>query len=277
MSSHFQQRPPLLSLVSDRKNNEIKYVCLVCGRVEEEMTTVCSGCTNVHSYAPQEHSGNPNQVHVKRRKAKHAQGIPKKTYVPISTEKPAWDEALGGGLVCPSTVLVHGPKGTGKTTAMLQIGAILARKLDGLALYGTAEMGDELLRHYAERCRIDLERLLISDAGEAENLLSDIEEFRPVVVVWDSVQAFTWEGAVGETELRNVMRAAIQASKVYGMVSLLVSQVTKDNDFLGPSELGHNVDVILTLRKKKEALLVECLEKNRFASTPRIGEEPISG
>jgi DNA repair protein RadA/Sms len=201
--------------------------------------------------------------------------VSRRKFVPISTGKPAWDEALGGGLVRPSTVLVHGPKGTGKTTAMLTIATKVARKLGGYALYGTAEMSDELLRHYAERSNIDLKRLLISDAGDAENLLSDIEEFEPVVVVWDSVQAFTWEGSTGETELRNVMRAAIRSAASYEHISLIISQVTKDNNFLGPSELGHGVDVVLTLNRKKNVLYVECPDKNRFATTPRLGEEII--
>jgi DNA repair protein RadA/Sms len=264
---------PTLKLVTPRNHIPIRYVCMMCGHAEEDDTQVCSGCGSVTSFAPEEKERQLAQPEVKRRRAKPAPSISKRAYVPISTDQPAWDEALGGGLVRPSTVLVHGPKGTGKTTAMLDIATKMARKLGGLALYGTAEMSDELLRHYAERSNIDIKRLLISDAGDAENLLSDVEEFQPVVVVWDSVQAFSWEGSTGETELRNVIRAAIRSSASYETITLLVSQVTKDNDFLGPSELGHGVDVVVTLRRKKNILYVECPDKNRFAPTPRIGEE----
>jgi predicted ATP-dependent serine protease len=229
----------------------------------------------VQTFAPEEDSSEPEERQAKRRKAKRALDVPKKAYVPLPTGRAAWDEALGGGLVRPSSVLVHGPKGTRKTTTMLDVATRIARKLGGLALYGTAEMSDELLRHYAERNQIELRRLVISDAGDAENFLADIEEFEPVIAVWDSVQAFSWEGSTGETELRNVMRSAIRASASYGHIALLVSQVTKDHDFLGPSELGHNVDVILELRKKGNILYIECNEKNRFAPTPLVGEEQI--
>jgi len=246
---------------------------MVCGHAESEDSTVCPVCSSLQSFAPEEIQRNSEEPQVKRKRARPAGSISKRPFSPISTGRPAWDEALGGGLVRPSTVLVHGPKGTGKTTAMLSIATGIARKLGGYALYGTAEMSDELLRHYAERASIDIKRLLISDAGDAENLLSDVEEFEPVVVVWDSVQAYTWEGSTGETELRNVMRAAIRSSASYETITLLVSQETKDHQFLGPSELGHNVDVVVTLKRKKNILYVECPDKNRFATTPRMGEE----
>jgi DNA repair protein RadA/Sms len=249
---------------------------MVCQHVSEDDETLCSQCGSLQSYATSSEDIETEQPTTKRKRATRAVDVPKFQFKPHPTGRPAWDEALGGGLVRPSTVLVHGPKGTGKTTAMLHIATAFARKFQGYALYGTAEMSSELLRHYAERIGVDLKRLLIQDGGDAENMLSDIEEFQPVVVVWDSVQAFSWEGSTGETELRNTLRAGIRASADYEHTALFISQVTKDNDFLGPSELGHGVDVVLTLQRKKNVLYVECPEKNRFAQTPRCGEETIS-
>lgn len=276
MKRDFQQVKPHLHIVTPRKDTTIQYRCIACQHVSDEDISLCPECGSMQCFEPLEQSNELLETAPKRKKARPATQVSKRQFHPISTGLPAWDEALGGGIVKPSTILVHGPKGTGKTTAMLKMATNLARKLNGYALYGTAEMSDELLRHYAERAKIDIRRLLISDAGDAENLLSDIEEFLPVVVVWDSVQAFTWEGSTGENELRNVIRAAIRSSHSYETATMLVSQVTKDNDFLGPSELGHGVDVVLTLRKKKNVLYVECPDKNRFAQTPRVGEEKLS-
>lgn len=264
-----------LTLVKSGNDVTIRYRCMSCGYASDDTCTVCPGCGNVQTFAPEESESEPKQPEIRRRRARLASEVPKKSYIHIPTGRQAWDEALGGGFVRPSTVLVHGPKGTGKTTAMLDLATRIARKLGGLALYGTAEMSSELLRHYAERSGVELRRLVISDAGETENLLADIEEFEPVITVWDSVQAFTWEGSSGETELRQTMRAAIRAAQSYEHISLMVSQVTKELDFLGPSEVGHNVDVIVELRKKKQTLFIECGEKNRFAETPRVGTEEI--
>jgi DNA repair protein RadA/Sms len=274
MKKDFVQERNLLHLVSPGNYKEEAYACLACGHKTDERSPICSQCGAIESLAPEENQSKTEQLE-KRRRAKVATDIPARKYVPTPTGKPAWDVALGGGLVRPSTVLVHGPKGTGKTSALLTIATTFALRLDGVALYGTSEMSDELLRHYAERLGALTPRLLISDAGDAENILTDIEEFRPVVVVWDSIQAFTWEGQTGEYEMRSVLREGIRASHRYDLTSLFVSQVTKDNDFVGPSELGHNVDVIVELERKKDVLYVQCPSKNRFAQTPLVGEEVI--
>ena len=273
MASGKKQASLGLRLVTPQKHIPIRYTCMVCGQVSEEDCSLCSQCGSLQSYAPNSVEIETDNTTAKRKRAQKASDVPRFQFKPHPTGRSAWDEALGGGLVRPSTVLVHGPKGTGKTTAMLHIATSFARKFQGYALYGTAEMSSELLRHYAERIGVDLKRLLIQDAGDTENMLSDIEEFQPVVVVWDSVQAFSWDGATGETELRNTLRAGIRSSASYEHTALFISQVTKDNDFLGPSELGHGVDVVLTLQRKKNVLLVECPEKNRFAPTPRTGKE----
>lgn len=265
-----------LKLVTPRNDIVVTYKCMACGYTSDDDVSVCPHCGAMQTLAPEEESSETKQVQTKRRKAKPASEIASRLYKPIPTGRKAWDEALGGGLVQPSTILVHGPKGTRKTTTMLDVCTKVARKLGGMALYGTSEMSGELIRHYADRNQVNLKRLIVSDAGDCENMLADIEEFEPVIVVWDSVQAFTWEGSTGETELRNVMRAAIRSSSSYQHISILVSQVTKDHDFLGPSELGHNVDVIVELKKKNGKLYIECPEKNRFAITPLVGEEDCS-
>lgn len=273
MAKHGKQGNQGLSLVSSRDYITVTYACMVCTEKTEDNLTLCPGCGSVNSMAPVETEDEAEKSGAKRRRAKPASSFAKLKHTPIPTGRAAWDEALGGGLVRPSTVLVHGPKGTGKTTAMLSIATSVARRLDGRALYGTSEMSGEVLRYYADRMGLDTRRLLISDAGDAENMLDDIDDFDPVICIWDSVQAFTWEGSVGETELRCVIRAAINATKTSELVTLLVSQVTKDNDFLGPSELGHGVDVVVTLARKTEGLLISCDEKNRFAPTPRSAIE----
>jgi DNA repair protein RadA/Sms len=276
MGKSGKQGSPGLTLVSSRNYVEITYACMACGEKAEDNSSLCPGCGAVNSMAPEEIKDDVEKDDRKRRRAKPASSFSKLKVTPIPTGRAAWNEVLGGGLVKPSSILIHGPKGTGKTTAMLEIATKVARKLGGEALYGSAEMSGELLRHYAERAGLDMRRLLISDAGDAENMLQDIEDFEPVICVWDSVQAFTWEGALGETELRNVIRAGIGATSEFDVITMFVSQVTKDNDFLGPSELGHGVDVVVTLARKPDGLLISCDEKNRFAPTPRTALEKNS-
>src|ERR1700730_1387299 len=116
-----KQAPRGLTLVSSQKNITIRYACMVCGQVSEEDCSLCSQCGSLQSYASSSEDSETEQATTKRKRAQKATDVPRYQFRPHPTGRPAWDEALGGGLVRPSTVLVHGPKGTGKTTAMLHI------------------------------------------------------------------------------------------------------------------------------------------------------------
>jgi predicted ATP-dependent serine protease len=132
-------------------------------------------------------------------------------------------------------------------------------------------MPAEHVRLYAERIGLpksSLERLWVQDSNDALDLLANIEQERPTVVVWDSIQRFTWEGDLGDVELRQVVHHAIDAGKHYKMISILLSQVSKEDIFLGPNGIGHDVDVMVRLTREDGDLIVETPDKNRFAPTP---------
>src|ERR1700751_3334694 len=126
-----KQANRVLKLVTPENHIPIRYSCMVCGYASEENSTLCPGCGSLQSYAPDAVGNETEQRVAKRRRAQKAIEVPKFQFRPHPTGRPAWDEALGGGLVRPSTVLVHGPKGTGKTTAMLHIATSFARKFQG--------------------------------------------------------------------------------------------------------------------------------------------------
>ncbi len=201
----------------------------------------------------------------------------------LSTGKPSWDEALGGGVVAGSSLLVHGPKGTGKTRALCQIAVTVAGRLGGVVLYGSAEMPRDLFVRYARQEGLEgaeLERLYVADDGSLESILSDVDELEPAVVVFDSVQKIRVDDLHGDAALRRVIEAGLELSvrrvtRGNKAIVFLVSQVTKENVFAGPSEFGHDVDVLVQLRRDGGDLVVECPDKNRYATTPRSGREPL--
>ena len=275
-----RQVTPQLSIVTPRKDSRrITYACVSCGREDEEKHGKCPSCGVGDSYvslddvSPEEYSPEVEP----RKRARNAAKVDGRLPEPVSTGRKAWDAALGGGLVRPSSVLVYGPRGVGKSTSMLRIALHAARELRGEVLYGSSEMPAEHLRMVLDRLGLtDLKRLWISDSGEAEDMLADAEDIGPAVVVWDSIQRFRWEGAIGEVELRSVVHAAISLGVGLGAVSLLVSQVTKDETFIGPNGIGHDVDVLVSLRGVGPNLVaVECNEKNRFAPTPLSATEEL--
>ncbi len=276
-----RQVSSLKSVESSRNHSEIKsYECGACSERFEERLSRCPLCSAFDTFFHIADIAETSQEVFETRddrRAKRATDIPTRLPSPVSTGRPAWDAALGGGLVLPSSVLVYGPRGVGKSTSTLRIGLDVAKRLRGAVLYGSAEMPAPHVRMIVDRLGLKgIDRLWISDTGSAEDLVTDIEEIQPKVIVWDSIQRFKWDGLLGEVELRNVVHAAIEAGVSVGAASLLISQVTKDEDFIGSNGIGHDVDVLLTLRSAGPNLVsVECLEKNRFAPTPLVATENL--
>ena len=92
---------------------------------------------------------------------------------------------LGGGLVPGSLVLLGGEPGIGKSTLSLQI----ALADNGLkTLYVSGEESAEQIKMRALRLGIGNEGCLIYAETLLENILAQIEEQRPDLVVIDSIQ-----------------------------------------------------------------------------------------
>jgi len=281
------QTGPGLSLVRGGKERVFHFRCLVCETTFEEPSPVCATCGNTQTLYSEEdfvepHT-TPERAKPARRRAVQATKISPRAIDFLSTGNAAWDEALGGGVVRGSSILVHGAKGTGKSRALARIAVTVAQKLGGIVLYGSAEMPRDLLVSYMQQEGLgpaELERVYVSDDGSLESLLSDANDLGAAVVVFDSVQKFAFEGARGESALRRTIEEGIElstrrATRGRRAIVFFISQVTKENLFAGPAEFGHDVDVLLSLRKDETNLYVECSDKNRFARTPRLGVEPL--
>lgn len=256
-----------------------KYICLACETPHEQFALSCHTCFGSDTVVPMAESeweDLENEQTKPRRRATKALLIPSELPQFTSTGRKAWDIVLGGGLVRPSSVLVPGPKGVGKTTSLLAIADTIGTRLRRPVLYGSAEMPGELVRQVCDRLKLTMKFLYINDSGNAEDMHEDIADIKPVIIVWDSIQRFRVNGELGTLTLRDVVCGAIESGQRVKAASLLVSHVTKDDDFMGENGIGHDVDVVLTLRKVDQNLVaVECREKNRFAITPLTATEPL--
>src|SRR6185369_10653670 len=212
-----------MKLVSVRNDS---YECVACGHEENTPQGICPQCGAHDGLARREDvQEDPTpEERPTRRRARPAQRVSSRLPKPFSTGRQAWDHVLGGGLVKPSSVLVYGPRGVGKSTNLLRVATHAAKAMGGCTLYGSSEMPAEHLRMVIDRLGVPTKDLWISDSGDTEDMLEDIEELEPAVIVWDSIQRFRWEGALGEVELKSVVHAAIQAGIACKAVTLLVSQ-----------------------------------------------------
>lgn len=267
---------------SSRSKKPVKvkdaYVCLACETLHENFGLVCSHCHATDTIAPvdEDEIAGLEEERSPRKKAKRAIDIRTKLPPLLSTGRKAWDIVLGGGIARPSSILVAGPSGTGKTTTLLAILDALGERLQRPVLYGCSEMPEEMLKHYCVRLGIRMKYLYINTSKQAEDMHDDILELSPCAIVWDSIQRFRVNGSLGEIELRDVVTGAIESGERVKAVSFLISHVTKEENFMGPNGIGHDTDVIIYLKKVGENMVsVETREKNRFAPTPLIATEAL--
>ena len=108
----------------------------------------------------------------------------------IDTGNSEVNRVLGGGLVRGSLVLLGGEPGIGKSTLSLQL-ALSANSLK--TLYVSGEESAEQIRMRAERIGIHNDECIVYTETLLENIVSQIDELQPDVVVIDSIQTMYTE------------------------------------------------------------------------------------
>ena len=180
---------------------------------------------------------------------------------------------LGGGLVPGSLVLLGGEPGIGKSTLSLQI----ALADNGLkTLYVSGEESAEQIKMRALRLGIGNEGCLIYAETLLENILAQIEEQRPDLVVIDSIQTIYTdiiESSAGSvSQIRECAASLLKYAKATGTSIFIIGHITKDGTIAGPKILEHIVDVVLQFEGDNN-LIYRILRgiKNRFGATFEIG------
>lgn len=258
---------------SNAENDVISFVCCACGAGCDGRFTQCPACGAIGTVTDADDDDGPSSDDFAPSRAISAHEVELTAPRRCRTGRPAWDTALGGGLVLPSTVLVRGSEGVGKSTGALGVAVHVASALGGCALYASAEMPPALVRQTAERVGVrDLRALYILHGRDAEDVFAAIAWHKPRVVVWDSIQRFE---LAGELDPVGIVTEAIDDGAEHA--TLFISQVTKIGEARGSSELGHDVDVVLSLRRAGRRVRVACDRKNRFGATPASALEPLVG
>jgi DNA repair protein RadA/Sms len=184
------------------------------------------------------------------------------------------DRVLGGGLVPGAVVLLAGEPGVGKSTLLLEAGALAART--GPVLYVTGEESAAQVRLRADRIGAISDSLFLAAETDFAALLAHVEAVDPALLIVDSIQTISAAGIDGVpggvTQIREVTAALTALAKQRMLTTVLVGHVTKDGSVAGPRTLEHLVDVVLSFDgdSRGQLRMVRAL-KNRFGPTDEIG------
>lgn len=242
------------------------WACLHCGAAAKSKRESCERCGGYKTIVRA--GGMPR---TRGRGPVHAREVRRRSVARAGTGSGAWDRVLGGGLACPSSVLLGGSPGAGKSSWTAAIGDRVAEARGGEALYLSAEMPADLVVASALRVGRELGQTWIwgTEGGSAwteiGTLVREVRARRPAFVALDSIQQVYAKGAVGtDASLREVVRRMLEAGSEVGAVVWLIAQGTKDDCFAGPYAIQHDVDAVIELREDR----VLCRGKNRHGRAP---------
>ena len=183
------------------------------------------------------------------------------------------NRVLGGGMVPGSLVLLGGEPGIGKSTLSLQI-ALAANGLK--TLYVSGEESAEQIKMRAARIGIGNDECLIYPETLLENIVAQIAEHRPDLVVIDSIQTIYTDlldsSAGSVSQIRECAATLLKYAKSTGTSIFIIGHITKDGSIAGPKILEHIVDVVLQFEGDSNNIyrILRGI-KNRFGATFEIG------
>jgi DNA repair protein RadA/Sms len=184
------------------------------------------------------------------------------------------DRVLGGGLVPGAVLLLAGEPGVGKSTLLLEAGAMVAA--DGPVLYVTGEESAAQVRLRADRVGAVHDDLFLAAETDLDAIVSHVASVQPRLLIIDSVQtiaAADVDGVPGGvTQVREVAAALAALAKDRAVATILVGHVTKDGSVAGPRTLEHLVDVVLHFEGDRHSRLrMVRAVKNRYGPTDEVG------
>lgn len=184
------------------------------------------------------------------------------------------DLVLGGGLVPGSVILLGGDPGIGKSTLALQLANLLEAK-DEKVLYISGEESAQQIAMRNQRLALK-EDISVLPETDLELALAEIEQFKPSVVVIDSIQTLSSSEAGGVTggvaQLSYVTNQLIRLAKRLHIAVILIGHVTKEGMLAGPKTIEHMVDCVLYLEGERLGnLRILRSSKNRFGSIGEVG------
>jgi len=255
------------------------WVCQNCGRTTPREMGRCPGCGEWST-----------MVEVIEKPSAPAAGLPRvpgsepRRLSEIGTEGlerlplPLGEFArvLGGGVVPGSLILVGGDPGIGKSTLLLQTGALMAEATGKPVLYVSGEESARQIKMRADRLSVRTDDLFVVTETNLEAILRHAERVQPLATIVDSIQTvYSEELTSAAGSISQVRQSASRFqwwAKAESVAVFLVGHVTKQGAIAGPKVLEHIVDTVLYLEGDRfHTYRLLRSVKNRFGATSEVG------
>ena len=171
------------------------------------------------------------------------------------------------GVVSCQAMLIGGAPGSGKSTLSLQLSDEIAEIEKREVLYIAAEEAAPQIKDRGIRLKIRNPSLVrVYPLGAGSDIGEIIQRRKPCAIIVDSLQGLT-KNLEQQVEYCKALK---EYSVVLDAPSIIISQVTKQEDMAGLMALQHEVDTcaLFTIIDKHKRLLEN--EKNRFGQLQRI-------
>lgn len=195
-----------------------------------------------------------------------------------------FDEAIGGGLVPSTAMLIAGAPGIGKSTFIRQVANAYSSK-GVICLYNSGEESAYQIKMSVERLQLQHDFPLGQEAL-VDNVLgwaSDVQKKNPrkqIILLQDSLQTLNdgkyRDGAITSGTIMRTARAVTNWCKQTFGICIMLGQVRKDGKFAGPNAVKHAFDTHIEFgfdNKPRSETFGERLfdvVKNRFGPSGRV-------
>jgi len=193
--------------------------------------------------------------------------IPDIYYKRMKTGVGRVDRCFGTGFLPGSIFTVTGSPGAGKTTYLLQVLELLARRGYKVA-YAS---GEECVEMMAVNCkRIGVKSVLISNETDIKALTSITKEFDFLVV--DSFASLTSDIKSSRAHEKTCIQELCKAAKANECTIGVILHISKTGQYKGSTVIPHSVDIVMHLHRDmvegQPDRYVSCsVTKNRFGPT----------
>ncbi len=250
--------------------NKVVYVCNECGYESPKWLGNCPSCSSWNSFVEQTVKKNiyKNSIHNSTKDPKLLSQIIFDEQSRINTKSIELNRVLGGGIVPGSVILIGGEPGIGKSTLMLQF----ALRVSSLkSLYVSGEESESQLKLRAQRIGGKATSCLLLCDIQLENIINQIEQHQPDIVIIDSIQTIQSEnvesfpGSI--SQVRYCTAEFIKLAKTKKIPIFIIGHINKEGAIAGPKVLEHMVDTVLLFEGEHEhSYRILRSIKNRYGS-----------